>query len=230
MSIKEPLQIAIDGPVASGKGEIASRLACKLGAFYVYTGAMYRALGLACIEHNISTKDASRVVDLLQKITIKLTEPKDTIHSYTVLLDGRDVTERIEKPDTAQAASDVGTIAKVREWMVTRQQQLAIGKSVVMEGRDIAKRVLPHAKLKIYLTASAMERAKRRLLQFQQKGLQKTFEETLSEIKIRDTQDTTRTIDPLKIEEDVWELDTTNMKPDEVIDTIVVELQKKGFI
>ena len=226
-----PLQIAIDGPVASGKGEIAARLARKLKLLYIYTGAMYRALALACIEKGVSLKDESYILALLEQIEIAMKEPdKQSNYPYCVLLDGKDVTERIIKPDTAQGASDVGTLVGVRRWMVVRQQELSRGKRVVMEGRDIALRVLPEAQLKIYLTASVEERAKRRWAQWQQKGVQKTYEETLATMRERDAQDMNRAADPLRKVEDAWELDTTGMSADQVVSSIEEELKRRNLI
>jgi len=225
------LQIAIDGPVASGKGEIAGRLAHELHILYIYTGAMYRALALACIEAAVPLKDESGVLEILQKSVIDMAVPDaQSPFPYKVLLNGRDVTQEIQKQDAAQGASDVGTIPAVRQWMVARQQEMAKERSVVMEGRDIAVRVLPNAHLKIYLTASLEERAKRRYAQWQAQGLTKTLAETIEDTKVRDHQDMSRDIDPLEKLSDAWELDTTAMSPDVVITTIKNELMKRGLL
>lgn len=218
------LQIAIDGPVASGKGAVSFGLAKKLGLLYINTGAMYRALALACIEHGISLKDESSVLSILSKHTISFGDQNE------ILLDGKNVTERITYQDTAQGASDVGSLGGVRSRMVIAQQKLAEGKRVVMEGRDIALRVLPNAQLKIYLTASVEERARRRHADWLSKGIQKTYESTLEDTKIRDLQDMTRRVDPLQKVDGVWELDTTGMTLRQVIDTIVQELHIRGLL
>ncbi len=226
-----PLQIAIDGPVASGKGEIAGRLAQSLGALYIYTGAMYRALALAGIRAGISPNDASAIIGLLSGISIDMTVPEaDSAFPYKVLLDGKDVTREIQSQEVAQGASDVGTIPTVRQWMVARQREMARGKSVVMEGRDIAIRVLPDAQLKIYLTASLEERSRRRFQQWQSQGLSKTLEETIEDTRQRDAQDMSRQTDPLQKLPDAWELDTTHMSPDEVVDAIRAELKKRNIL
>ncbi|MEK7543473.1 MAG: (d)CMP kinase [Patescibacteria group bacterium] len=226
-----PLQIAIDGPVASGKGDIAGRLAKELQLTYIYTGAMYRMLALACIEAGISTKDIDSVCKKLQQIIISLMPPSSTsIHPFVAVLNDSDVTERIFKQDVAIGSSDVGTIPQVRQWMVARQQDMAHGKSVVMEGRDIGLRVLPNAQLKIYLTASLEERAHRRWLQFDAKGIKKTHEEVLSDTKLRDHQDTTRVTDPLQKLPDAWELDTTGMNQEDVVARIKEELIKRNLL
>lgn len=225
------LQIAIDGPVASGKGDIAARLAEKFGLLYIYTGAMYRALALSCIRAQISCKDEKNV--LLQLATHEITMRVPDIHSsysYCVLLGGEDVTERITHQDTAQGASDVGSIAAVRTQMVAKQQKIAENNRVVMEGRDIALRVLPHAQLKIYLTASVEARAKRRYNDWVHKGIRKSYEETLEDTKIRDLQDMTRVADPLQKVDGAWELDTTEMTQDMVVEAIEKELLRRDLL
>jgi CMP/dCMP kinase len=228
---KQPLQIAIDGPVAAGKGDIAARLAKELNLVYIYTGAMYRSLALSCINNNISLRDDQRVISHLKTIKIELVEAdSNSKYSYKVLLNGENVTDRITEPDTASGASDVGVIAEVRKIMVENQKKIADNKNVVMEGRDIGLRVLPNAQLKIFLTASVEERAKRRFIQWQEKGIAKTFGDTLKDTKERDFQDIHRTIDPLKKLPDAWELDTTNMSQDEVITAITKELKKRKLL
>lgn len=225
------LQIAIDGPVAAGKGDIAARLAQELHIAYVYTGAMYRMLALACIERRISLKEPKLILSLLNDITIDLVEPdSDSPYAYKALLDGKDVSERITRPDVAMGASDVSVIPQVRTFMVLRQQELAQGRNVVMEGRDIGLRVLPHAQLKIYLTASLEERAKRRWLQWKEKGVDKTLKEIIEDTRKRDAQDMARATDPLQKLPEAWELDTTNMPQVEVVKRIVTELNKRNLL
>lgn len=231
MNVVGPLHIAIDGPVASGKGEIASRLAKKFGLIYLYTGAMYRALALACKEHGVRSRDQARVSALLGQITIQMGPPvRNSSYPYAVYLDGKDVTERIFHQDIAQGASDVGVIPFVRTWMVKKQQEMARGKRIVMEGRDIALRVLPEAQLKIYLTASLEERAKRRHAQLQEKGVNTSLDAIIADTRIRDDQDMSRTVDPLQKVPDAWELDTTGLSPDAAVERISKELQKRGSI
>lgn len=226
-----PISIAIDGPVGVGKGDIAVRLASDFHLTYIYTGAMYRMLALACIEKQISLKDPKGILTLLDEATIDLVEPdQDSPYAYKALLNGTDVSERITRHDTAMGAAEVSVVPEVREYMVRRQQELAQGKSVVMEGRDIGLRVLPHAHLKIFLTASLEVRAKRRWLQWKEKGIEKTLDEVIKDTKERDTQDITRAADPLQKLPDAWELDTTNMTQDEVVDRIKAELNKRKLI
>jgi cytidylate kinase len=221
------LHIAIDGPVGSGKSDISSRLAKRLGVTYLYTGAMYRALGWLCQKENVARNDEAAIVSLLSHHTIALTEPpSDSTRAFAVLVDGMDVTDQLFTPEMDIAASDMGIIPVVRFWMVTRQQALAQGKSVVMEGRDIGIRVLPDADLKIYLTAAVDARARRRWKQMQQSGSPASFEEVLADTKRRDIQDTSRATDPLQKLPDAWELDATGLTQEEVVNRIVEKLKE----
>lgn len=226
-----PLQIAIDGPVGSGKGDIAGRLAEELHLTYIYTGAMYRMLALACIQNRVSAKDEQSVLSVLDKTTMSLEPPQLTsTKPFVAMLNGNDVTDRIFQQDVASGSSDVGVIPLVRQWMVARQQEMAKGKSVVMEGRDIGLRVLPHAQVKIYLTATLEERARRRWIQFQENGIRKSLDEVLEDTKQRDVQDTTRSTDPLQRLPDAWEFDTTGMTQEEVVARIKEELKRRNLL
>lgn len=229
--MKQPLQIAIDGPVAAGKGDIAERLANKLGLVYLYTGAMYRTLALACLRNGVSTKDAQKVIVLLNKSDIKLVAAgPHSGQTFKLLLNGEDVTDNIFDQEIAQGSSDVSTIPEVRQVMVTKQKQLATGRAVVAEGRDIGLRVLPHAQLKIFLTASLEERARRRFKQIKARGIDKTYSEVLKDTRERDHQDLNRFIDPLQKLPDAWELDTTILTKDEVMEKIEEELRRRHLV
>jgi CMP/dCMP kinase len=226
------LQIAIDGPVGAGKSDISDRLAKELGITYLYTGAMYRAAAWLCRKYNVPFKDEKGATELLNTHVIELTTgtPKSG-RSYAVLVDNTDVTDQLFTPDIDQPTSDVSTLPEVRKFLVKRQQELAQGKSVVMEGRDIGKRVLPNAQLKIYLTADVTERANRRYEQWVKKGItNKTIADAQKETTDRDYQDMHRPYDPLEKLSDAWELDTTGMTQEEVIDTIKQELNKKWLL
>lgn len=226
----KPLHIAIDGPVGSGKSDIGSRLAKKLGILYVYTGAMYRALAYACTKQGVSHKDASQVLSVLEHLHITLMPPPaESNRLCTVLLDGADVTEFLFTPAMSLGASDVGTIESVRRHMVGKQQEIARDQSVVMEGRDIGVRVLPHAQLKIYLTADLQTRARRRWEQIRAAGIDKSLEEVIADTEVRDAQDTTRQVDPLQKLPDAWELDATGFTQDEVVGKILFKLQELGL-
>lgn len=225
------LQIAIDGPVASGKGTIAGLIAKKLGLTYVYTGAMYRALALACLQNGVNWWDENAVIKLLQQIIIDLqpNHSENTI-AIKVLLNNDDVSEEIFTPKVAEGSSVVATLPKVRRLMVALQKEMIKGKAVVMEGRDIGLRVMPNAHLKIFLTASLEERARRRVRQHTEQGINKPLEEVLKDTQKRDMQDTTRSTDPLQKLPDAWELDTTGLTEQQVTDKIIQELQKRKLI
>jgi len=225
------LQIAIDGPVAAGKGDIAARIAKKLHLLYIYTGAMYRMLALACITEGVSLKDEQGVFGVLQKSRIELVRPeKDSKETFIAMLNGKEVNDRIMEPDVASGASDVGVFPSVRIEMVARQQKIADDKPVVMEGRDIGLRVLPNAALKVFLTASLEERAKRRFDQWKQKGIDVAMEEVIEETRSRDAQDSGRTTDPLQKLPDSWELDSTHLSQEQVVEAIIGELTKRKLV
>lgn len=228
---KQQLQIAIDGPVAAGKGDIAARLAKTLGLTYIYTGAMYRALALACIREGVDVKDKKKVIQILSKITLDfgVVDPSKKA-TFTIFLNKEDVSDAIVEQRVAMGASFVSVIPEVRKTMVALQQKIARGKRVVMEGRDIGLRVLPHAQLKIYLTASVDERARRRFLQWQKKGLKKTYDETLQDTKTRDLNDMTRVTDPLMKLPDAWEFDTTGLSQKDVVIRIIEEVRKRNLV
>jgi cytidylate kinase len=227
----KPLQIAIDGPVGSGKSDISNRLANALGITYLYTGAMYRALAWLCVREGVSFKDSSHVLPLVSKHTIDLRPPaKDGSRGFSVLVGSTDITDRIFTSAISQGASDVSTIPEVRTFMVARQQELAKGKNVVMEGRDIGLRVLPDAALKIYLTASLEERARRRWEQYKTNDPTKTLAQEIEETRVRDMQDTNRTADPLQKLPEAWELDTTGMTQEAVVSAIIAELHRRKLI
>lgn len=227
----KPLQIAIDGPVGAGKSDIAEKLARRLHLVHLYTGAMYRALTLACIEKNIDLHDSQQVISLLKDSAVDLVEPNENDkRSFKILFNQKDVTDAIFSQAVTEGVPIISAIPEVRRIMVKRQQSIAEGKRVVMEGRDIGLRVLPHAQLKIYLTASLEERAKRRWLQLQKGGLEKSIEEIQKEVKERDYQDMHREADPLQKLPDAWELDTTGLTQDEVVAQIVDELEKRSLL
>lgn len=231
MEPNKSLQIAIDGPVGSGKSDISTRLAKKIGLVYLYTGAMYRAFALACLRDHVTPKDTPHVLPLLTKYSIDLVPPDTKAkRAFKVLLNGKDVTEKLFTPRVDIATSDVSTLPEVRKFMVARQQELAQGKSVVMEGRDIGYRVLPNAQFKIFLTADPRVRARRRFAQYQSKGIKKTFQEVYKDTLLRDDQDKHRAADPLKKLPDAWRLNTSGMNQTQVIAAITGELKRRHLI
>lgn len=209
--------IAIDGPAGAGKSTIAKQLAKRLQCTYIDTGAMYRAVGLYCINHDIDYCDEQAVNACLGNITIRLAYINNMQMIY---LNDEDVSEAIRTQEVAATASKVATYSKVREALVEMQRQLAKTQCVVMDGRDIGTVVLPEATLKVFLTASAEERAKRRCLEYKEKGLPDTFDKILEEIKARDYQDANRSVSPLKRADDAEGIDSTELCIDEIVEHI----------
>ncbi len=213
------LVIAIDGPVGAGKSTVAKLVAQKLGYLYVDTGAMYRAVALKALRLGMDINDPIVMAMLAEATDIQLQQQDDG--SVRVFLDGEDVTEAIRTPEVSEASSIVSAHEGVRKVLAERQKAMAELGGVVMEGRDIQTVIAPDAEVKIFLTASLEERAKRRWLELQQKGVSVIYEEVLQEVKERDERDKSRAIAPLKKAPDAVEIDTTKMTPEEVADKIV---------
>ena len=216
MTATPHLVIAIDGPAGSGKSTIAARLAKKLGYINLESGAMYRALALKALEYQVSLDDPEALLQLAAKTAIQL-EPQP--EGNRVLLDGRDVSQRIREADVTAAASRVSVHPPVREIMVARQRAMGARGGVVMEGRDIGTAVFPGAEVKVFLDADARIRAQRRVAQ---NGIH-TPEEAqhiVEDLVARDQRDRTRTASPLVPAPDAVILDTTNLSIDEVVTRI----------
>ena len=218
------LNVAIDGPVGAGKSTVADAVAARLGILHLDTGAMYRALGLTALRRGIDTQDEQVVVNLCRALDISVSHEKDGQHTF---VEGEDVTGLIRTPEVSMAASAVSRYAEVRKEMVRIQQQLAAETDMLLDGRDICTTVLPDATAKIYLTAAAEERARRRWLEMQQKGMPGTFEEVLQGVKDRDSQDMNRKVAPLRQAEDAVLVDSTNMTFDEVVEKILAVVEEK---
>ncbi len=201
--------IAIDGPAGAGKSTVSKICAARLGYTYIDTGAMYRAVALKAL---LSGKP---VEDLISDIDIKLDE------AARVFLDGREVTKEIRTPEVSKGASDVAKFGFVRKKLTELQREMARQGSVIMDGRDIGTQVLPNADLKIFLTASVEERARRRFEELKEKNLAADFEQIKKEITLRDKQDTEREIAPLAQAEDAILLDTTNLSIEQVVEKIL---------
>ena len=206
--------IAIDGPAAAGKSTVAKRLAALLGYTYIDTGAMYRAVALACMEQGISFAEEARCGEVAVNSDIVL-QPTD--NGCQVFLNGDDVTAEIRTPAVAQGASKVSAISSVREALVAKQRQMAESCNVVMEGRDIGTVVFPAADCKIFLTASLEKRAERRYEELLEKGKNISLAEVTAEMTERDGRDSGRSYSPLRQAEDAVYLDSTNLTMDEVI-------------
>jgi len=227
VAVKRPngLVVAIDGPVGAGKSTVAKLVAQRLGYLYVDTGAMYRAVALKALRLRWNLHDPILMASLAQATDIGLQPQTDG--SVRVFLDGEDVTESIRTPEVSEASSLVSAHKEVREVLTERQKVMAQLGGVVMEGRDIQTVVAPDAEVKIFLTASLKERARRRWWELQQKGILTSYEEVLAEVLERDRRDSERSVAPLRKAPDAVEIDTTNLTPEEVADRIVTLVRKR---
>lgn len=221
-----PLTIAIDGPVGAGKSTISDQVAQRLGIPHLDTGAMYRAVGKYCLDNSVNTLDKNAVTDLcLQKKILVEIRYEDGMQR--TLLNGADVTDLIRTPEIGQAASDVSTFPEVRQMLVAKQQEFARSQSTLLDGRDIGTVVLPHATVKIFLTATPESRAARRLLQLRQAGKNETFEDVLRMVNERDYQDMNREADPLCQAEDAVLLDSSDLTFEETVQKILSIVEEK---
>lgn len=200
------ISVAIDGPSGAGKSTLARRLAADLGYVYVDTGAMYRAIGLYAVRQGADLHDEAAVAALLPQIRLDIRLQDGAQHVY---LNGEDVSEAIRAEDIGMAASAVSAHGAVRDFLLETQRSLAAGQNVLMDGRDIGTVVLPHATVKIFLTASPEARARRRCLELQQKGKDADYTTVLADIRQRDEQDTHRAIAPLRQAGDAIRIDTS---------------------
>ena len=200
------IQVAIDGPSGAGKSTLARLTARKLGYVYIDTGAMYRAIGLYVCRKGIDSGDHQGIVACLPEITVSL---KHVDGVQRMFLNGEDVSEEIRTPQASRYASDVSALPEVRAFLLDLQRSLAQTQNVVMDGRDIGTVVLPDAQVKIFLTASAEERARRRYEELRCKHPEITYEQVLPDLNLRDHNDSTRAGAPLRQAEDAILLDTS---------------------
>lgn len=213
--------ITIDGPAGSGKSTIAKILARDLDLNYIDTGAMYRAITLIAIKNGIDLEDEDAILEKARKIRLEIESRASDESSYTRLsLDGEDVTEEIRSPEVGAAVSIVSKLSGVRKYLVAIQRKLAAEGRAVLEGRDTGSVVCPDALLKVYLTASILERVKRRRLQLEEKNQGMDTSSIKDEITSRDKIDSSRKDSPLVIPENGVEIDTSNMSIKEVVDRI----------
>jgi cytidylate kinase len=221
---RRKLIIAIDGPAGSGKSTIAGYLARKLGYVNLETGAMYRALALKALEGDVPLDNEEKLFELAECSNLMLDPTSD---GNRVLLDGRDVSQRIRDADVSDAASRVSVHPRVRQWMVKHQREMGKLGGVVMEGRDIGTKVFPDADIKIFLDASEAIRAERRIKQVDAVNDPTRARQVVEQMMQRDQRDTTRKVSPLIAAEDAVRLDTTNLAIEDVIRRIEKIVQDK---
>ena len=215
------IRIAIDGPGGAGKSTIAKMVAEKINMEYIDTCAMYRAIGWMFSKNNVNTEDSAEVQDVLNRTAIDFDNGK-------IFLNGEDISGEIRTPEISKAASVCSKLPEVRSKLVALQREIAEGKSVVMDGRDIGTNVLPNAEVKIFLTADPMVRAKRRYDQLLESGKEADLNSIFEDIKERDYQDTHRELNPLQQAEDAVLLDTSDMTINQVLDEIMKMAEGKN--
>lgn len=220
--------IAIDGPSGAGKSTLGKMLAEKLDLLYLDTGAMYRAVGLAVTEKNVSFEDTAKVAEIAEKVKIELIGEPENLQ---VFLDGRDVSEAIRTNEAGQAASIVSGVSEVRRILVDHQRTLGetAVKGAVLDGRDIGSVVFPKADVKFFLTAKPEARARRRYEEDLEKGRAVSYEETFAQIKERDERDVSREDSPLKIAEDATVIDTSEMDLTEVFEQMMKVIEETNL-
>lgn len=221
----KPISIAIDGPAGAGKSTIAKRLAKELGFYYVDTGAIYRTVAYFMDLLGIAPKDTDGVNRYIDELTIEIEYDDEGLQH--MIMNGMDVSLDIRTQDISQKASLVSAQPVVREMLLDMQRDVARKHNVIMDGRDIGTVVLPKADVKIFLTASAEVRAQRRYAELQAKGAKDSFEKVLADMKLRDHQDSTRAIAPLKQARDAVLVDTSELDIDGVVDAIHTIVKQK---
>ena len=217
--------VAIDGPAGAGKSTIAKAAAKRFGFIYVDTGAIYRTVGVAARRAGLDPRDAARVIAMLPSLSIRFDYGPDGVQR--MFLNGEDVSGLIRTPEISMYASAVSAIPEVRAFLMDMQRDMAKTTSVVMDGRDIGTVVLPDAGLKIFLTASAEARAKRRFIELKEKGDPATFGEVLADMLERDKNDTNRAAAPLKAAEDAVVVDTTELSLEESIEHMCALIRER---
>ncbi len=221
------IAVAIDGPVGAGKSSIARQCASRLGFIYVDTGAMYRSIGLYCDKNSIDMDNDSAVAAALPDIQLDIKIIDGTQH---IFLGGKDVSEEIRLPHISMAASRVSAIPEVRAYLLDFQRGFAKSQNVIMDGRDIGTVILPDAQVKIYLTADAEIRAKRRYDELTAKGSKVTFEEVLADLNQRDYNDMHRETAPLAVADDAVIADTSELDFEQSVDLLTDIIKEKAEI
>jgi len=212
------LTIAIDGPSGAGKSTVGRALAKRLRYLYIDTGAMYRAVALKVKEKALVLGDESKLSALVSSLHITFVgKGKET----AVLCNGEDVTKAIRSPEMSRLASDVSRKKVVRDALVRKQREMAMGGGVILEGRDIGTVVFPDAEIKFYLDANTEERGRRRFKELAEKGMKVDFNDTLEEVRKRDHNDMSRAISPLRKAEDAFFIDSTGRTVEEIVEEMV---------
>ena len=211
---KSRIRVAIDGPSGAGKSTIARAVAKRMEMDYIDTGAMYRAVAYKMLRDNVPVSDMKLLEDMLADTDIDFVKGN-------ILLDGEIINSKIRTPEASALASECSALAPVREKLVGLQRQMGQKKSIIMDGRDIGTNVLTDAEYKFYLNAQPEERARRRHLELVEKGQQTSFLQVLEDIRLRDHNDMTRALNPLRKAEDAREIDTTGMNLEQVICAII---------
>ena len=217
--------VAVDGPSGAGKSSLAKAAAKALGITYVDTGAIYRVIGVAASRRGVDAKDEAAVAAMLPELKLGLEHGADGLQR--MYLNGEDVTDAIRLPEISMYASAVSALPPVRAFLLDMQRQFARERSVIMDGRDIGTVVLPDAEVKIFLTAAAEVRAKRRFLELAQRGTPKPYDEVLAELQERDWNDTHRAISPLIRAEDAVEVDTSALDFDGSLALLLKTIREK---
>jgi len=212
--LKSPKVVTIDGPAGAGKSTVAKEIAKRFGYVHLDSGALYRAVGYFCKLKGVDPTRKEDVLKAIKDLNVEL------LPNGSVLLNGRDVTEEIRTPEGGVLASQVAQFPEVREFVVKLLRKMAAGKKIVIDGRDAGTYIFPEAELKIYLTASPEERARRRYKELREKGFNVTLEEVLREVIERDRKDESRKFAPLKIPKGAVVIDTTNKSLEEVLKEI----------
>ena len=219
------INIAIDGPSGAGKSSIARIAAKTLGYLYIDTGAIFRSLAWKALKNGIEISTSHKELEAMLSDTVLDIKLIDDLQH--MILDGADITHLIRTPEVSKGASDIAVIGFVREWVLNVERSLAKENNCIMDGRDIGTHVLPNADVKIFLTASAEARAKRRLSELEEKGVKLTFDEVLAEMKYRDKQDSEREIAPLKKADDAVLADTTEIGFDESVELVLSIIKRE---